>query len=344
MEEPKMNDEYENGHDFTGRNKGDEFYDAFTDQEPEQSMTDDDDTKLGEQSLLDPKQELHNQIIEANSTEPERIKAPDYDFWYEKASEIVKFTGNGDKVTIESRDLSYLTGTPHYEVLKRGRRIIDRDYGDGASGAAGRFTLCYLDGNGRERPMLNLPLHAALEIIENVSRGLKDVIRDMAFERKQATESSSTSVITFDMECIDSLQKAVLTQNRYLIEKELINQEQQAVIEDMEPKVKIYSQIIDKGDNITLMVTGKLLELHPIKFIDRIRDEKFIYGKGKEGIRPFMKYQEQGILVLKEEVHYHEITGEFMYTSVQTYVTPKGVAYFQRLINEGKLYVDDIRV
>ena len=49
-------------------------------------------------------------------------------------------------------------------VLKRGRRLIDRDYGDGGSGPDGSFAGGYLDGNGQERPRLDLPLHVALEM------------------------------------------------------------------------------------------------------------------------------------------------------------------------------------
>ena len=311
----------------------------------------DDEVGLGEMSVRKSIQKMSNQIAKVNSVdpqgtraiqavpaEPQRKKAPDYDFWHEKAREILKFTGNGDKVTIDSRDLSKLTSIPHWDVLKRGRRIIDRDYGDGASGPDGSFAGGYLDGNGQERPRLDLPLHNALEIIENVSRGLKDAVRDMAFERKQTVESPSNSVMTIDFNCMDSLQNAVIVQNQYLLEKETINQEQRAVIEEMVPKADSYDDVIDAPEVQLLTDGGRGLGLKPNKFVGRLREYKFLSNKNVA----MQRYVDQGIFKNKEKAYHSR--GGVLGLKVQTYITSKGVAYFQKLIKDRKFYVEDIRV
>ena len=113
-----------------------------------------------------------------------------------------------------------------------------------------------------------------------------------------------------------------------------------AVVEDMSPKVEIHDQLLEAPGLNTLTHLGKSLGLHPNKFMGVLRNEKFI---DKDNIA-YQRYRDQGIFDLKERPYYHKITREMIGVRLQTYVTPKGIIYFQKLINDKKLYVEDIRV
>ena len=182
------------------------------------------------------------------STEPHRIKAPDYDFWYEKAKHLVEFKINGDKFTIDSVDVSDLTGTPHKDILKEGMRLIDRDYGYGAFIADVSFNSTYIDTQGEDRPMLILPLEIALEIMEDTSKGLRDAVRDLAFSQSKAVapikpaELSRKEILLMALESENEKEQAlalVAKQERELIENE-------AVIDDLCSKADIHDQLLEE--------------------------------------------------------------------------------------------------
>ena len=132
-----------------------------------------------------------------------------------------------------------------------------------------------------------------------------------------------------------------------LVESNQIIKEQADQLEETVPKAEVYNEIVTSEELHTLTVLAKILEVQPRLFINRLREQGFLHkkptGEHKNINLPVQRYERAGFFKVKLKPYLHPHTGETMY-SPQTFVTSKGIAYFEKLIIDEKLYVDDIRV
>ena len=223
-----MNDQYEHDYnDFTGRNEGDEFYDTFTDQEPEQSET---NAKLGEQSVIELGRKQLNKLEQAvhkEVTTPNRIEEmrnENVEKWSKVINEVMDFTYHNGEFSVTTMEISKVTDKPHKHVMRDCRKTISQLYGDKASEAESKFGLGYLDGNGQERPMFRLPLDLALTLTGKYSTELRHAINlkykqlELQVRENQASTGSSDGKLVIDIDDNASLRNGVQVLSGKVIE------------------------------------------------------------------------------------------------------------------------------
>ena len=214
-----MNDQYEHDYnDFTGRNKGDENHDLFAAQESEQSET---NAKLGEQSVIELgrkqlnklEQAVHKEVTTSNRIEDMRNE--NVKNWMRMLDEVMDWEFRDGKVTITTREISNLTRVRHDNILRTGRNVVTDIHGDKGSGAALKFEESYLDGNGRERPMLRLPVEYALTLIGHFNTELRHAVNlkykqlSLQVRENQAPTESSDGKLVIDIDDNASLRNGV---------------------------------------------------------------------------------------------------------------------------------------
>lgn len=104
--------------------------------------------------------------------------------------------------------------------------------------------------------------------------------------------------------------------------------EKQALLEqtkEMKPKADYFDKIVDRKLNLNFRDTAKELNIKQNVFIGILQDMGYIYRDSKNKIKPYAKYVNDGIFVLKEYATNTHVGN-------QTLITPKGREVFRLLV------------
>lgn len=96
----------------------------------------------------------------------------------------------------------------------------------------------------------------------------------------------------------------------------VINQ-QNKIIEEQKPKADYYDVLAEKHNNTNLRDTAKEFNIKQNDFVDLLLKGKYIYRDKNKNIKPYARYINDGIFVLKEFAYFGNVGN-------QTMVTPKG--------------------
>lgn len=211
-----------------------------------------------------------------------------------------------------SKEIATITGKPHNDVLKAIRAMEPAWY----KITEGNFSLSeYTDPTGRKLPMYKLTKTECLYIATkfNDEARAKLVIRWEELETKERQ-----NVPALPQTYLEALKALVLSEEQ----KQVLALEN----ESMKPKADYFDTLVERGSNLNLRDTAKMIGVSERYFIEYLLLNGYLYRDAKRKLKPIAKYVGK-YFVLKEWVR-GENTGS------QTLVTVEGKDKFYQLINK----------
>lgn len=211
-----------------------------------------------------------------------------------------------------SKEIATITGKPHNDVLKAIRAMEPAWY----KITEGNFSLSeYTDPTGRKLPMYKLTKTECLYIATkfNDEARAKLVIRWEELETKERQ-----TVPALPQTYLEALKALVLSEEQ----KQVLALEN----ESMKPKADYFDTLVERGSNLNLRDTAKMIGVSERYFIEYLLLNGYLYRDAKRKLKPIAKYVGK-YFVLKEWVR-GENTGS------QTLVTVEGKDRFYQLINK----------
>lgn len=216
------------------------------------------------------------------------------------------------KEYMTSKEIATITGKPHNDVLKAIRAMELAWY----KITKGNFSLSeYTDSTGRKLPMYKLTKTECLYIATkfNDEARAKLVIRWEELETKERQ-----NVPALPQTYLEALKALVLSEEQ----KQALALEN----ESMKPKADYFDTLVERGSNLNLRDTAKMIGVSERFFIEYLLLNGYLYRDAKRKLKPIAKYVGR-YFVLKEWVR-GENTGS------QTLVTVEGKDKFYQLINK----------
>lgn len=216
------------------------------------------------------------------------------------------------KEYMTSKEIATITGKPHNDVLKAIRAMEPAWY----KITEGNFSLSeYTDPTGRKLPMYQLTKTECLYIATkfNDEARAKLVIRWEELETKERQ-----NVPALPQTYLEALKALVLSEEQ----KQVLALEN----ESMKPKADYFDTLVERGSNLNLRDTAKVIGVSERFFIEYLLLNGYLYRDAKRKLKPIAKYVGK-YFVLKEWVR-GENTGS------QTLVTVEGKDNFYKLINK----------
>lgn len=211
-----------------------------------------------------------------------------------------------------SKEIATITGKPHNDVLKAIRAMENA----WVKVNGGNFSLVeYTDAKGEKRPMYQLNKTECLYIATkfNDEARAKLVIRWEELETKERQ-----NVPALPQTYLEALKALVLSEEQ----KQVLALEN----ESMKPKADYFDTLVERGSNLNLRDTAKMIGFSERFFIEYLLLNGYLYRDAKRKLKPIAKYVGK-YFVLKEWVR-GENTGS------QTLVTVEGKDKFYQLINK----------
>lgn len=216
------------------------------------------------------------------------------------------------KEYMTSKEIATITGKPHNDVLKAIRAMESA----WVKVNGGNFSLVeYTDAKGEKRPMYQLNKTECLYIATkfNDEARAKLVIRWEELETKERQ-----NVPALPQTYLEALKALVLSEEQ----KQVLALEN----ESMKPKADYFDTLVERGSNLNLRDTAKMIGVSERYFIEYLLLNGYLYRDAKRKLKPIAKYVGK-YFVLKEWVR-GENTGS------QTLVTVEGKDKFYQLINK----------
>lgn len=216
------------------------------------------------------------------------------------------------KEYMTSKEIATITGKPHNDVLKAIRAMEPAWY----KITEGNFSLSeYTDSTGRKLPMYELTKTECLYIATkfNDEARAKLVIRWEELETKERQ-----TVPALPQTYLEALKALVLSEEQ----KQVLALEN----ESMKPKADYFDTLVERGSNLNLRDTAKMIGVSERFFIEYLLLNGYLYRDAKRKLKPIAKYVGK-YFVLKEWVG-GENAGS------QTLVTVEGRDRFYQLINK----------
>lgn len=211
-----------------------------------------------------------------------------------------------------SREIAEVTGKEHKNVLAA-IRLMEGAWGK-VTGLSFKLSE-YTDSTGRKLPMYELTKTECLYIATkfNDESRAKLVIRWEELETKERQ-----NVPALPQTYLEALKALVLSEEQ----KQVLALEN----ESMKPKADYFDTLVERGSNLNLRDTAKMIGVSERFFIEYLLLNGYLYRDAKRKLKPIAKYVGK-YFVLKEWVR-GENTGS------QTLVTVEGKDKFYKLINK----------
>ncbi|WP_440452178.1 Rha family transcriptional regulator [Ruminococcus intestinalis] len=211
-----------------------------------------------------------------------------------------------------SREIAEVTGKEHKNVLAA-IRLMEGAWGK-VTGLSFKLSE-YTDSTGRKLPMYELTKTECLYIATkfNDEARAKLVIRWEELETKERQ-----NVPALPQTYLEALKALVLSEEQ----KQVLALEN----ESMKPKADYFDTLVERGSNLNLRDTAKMIGVSERFFIEYLLLNGYLYRDAKRKLKPIAKYVGK-YFVLKEWVR-GENTGS------QTLVTVEGKDRFYKLINK----------
>lgn len=211
-----------------------------------------------------------------------------------------------------SREIAEVTGKEHKNVLAA-IRLMEGAWGK-VTGLSFKLSE-YTDPTGRKLPMYQLTKTECLYIATkfNDEARAKLVIRWEELETKERQ-----NVPALPQTYLEALKALVLSEEQ----KQVLALEN----ESMKPKADYFDTLVERGNNLNLRDTAKMIGVSERFFIEYLLLNGYLYRDAKRKLKPIAKYVGK-YFVLKEWVR-GENTGS------QTLVTVEGKDRFYQLINK----------
>lgn len=186
-----------------------------------------------------------------------------------------------------SKEIATITGKPHNDVLKAIRAMENA----WVKVNGGNFSLVeYTDAKGEKRPMYQLNKTECLYIATkfNDEARAKLVIRWEELETKERQ-----TVPALPQTYLEALKALVLSEEQ----KQVLALEN----ESMKPKADYFDTLVERGSNLNLRDTAKMIGVSERYFIEYLLLNGYLYRDAKRKLKPIAKYVGK-YFVLKEWV------------------------------------------
>lgn len=184
-----------------------------------------------------------------------------------------------------SKEIATITGKPHNDVLKAIRAMENA----WVKVNGGNFSLVeYTDAKGEKRPMYQLNKTECLYIATkfNDEARAKLVIRWEELETKERQ-----NVPALPQTYLEALKALVLSEEQ----KQVLALEN----ESMKPKANYFDTLVERGSNLNLRDTAKMIGVSERFFIEYLLLNGYLYRDAKRKLKPIAKYVGR-YFVLKE--------------------------------------------
>lgn len=219
----------------------------------------------------------------------------------------------GNAVTsMSSREIAELTGKQHAHVMRDTRKMLEALGKDVSS-----FGSIFKDGYGREQQEYVLDRELTLTLVS----GYDIPLRHRVVTRLAELEAQIAKPAIDPMQALSDpavMRGLLLTYTEKVISLE-------SRVAEQEPKVKAFNRIAEGEGMLNLQTTGKVLQQPPNKFIQKLRELRWIFK------RPGAKYNSAHVDkinagYLATKAHEYEKPDGTIHVNDQVMVTPKGLA------------------
>lgn len=213
-----------------------------------------------------------------------------------------------------SMEVAEITGKEHKHVMRDIRVLLEQGVHESNFGLT--FIIRTLPNNAqRKDPCYNITKKGCLIL----ASGYNALLREKIIDRWEELE-------TKERQTVPALPKTYLEALKALV----LSEEQKQVLalenESMKPKADYFDTLVERGSNLNLRDTAKMIGVSERFFIEYLLLNGYLYRDAKRKLKPIAKYVGK-YFVLKEWVR-GENTGS------QTLVTVEGKDRFYKLINE----------
>lgn len=123
----------------------------------------------------------------------------------------------------------------------------------------------------------------------------------------------------------EKMTPAQIVANALIVANSII-EERDKQIAEMQPKADYFDALVDRKLNTSFRDTAKELNIGERRFIEWLKENKYIYRDQKKQIRPYSE-KNKGLFVVKEYRAQHSD-----HAGLQTLITPKGRETFRLLL------------
>lgn len=218
------------------------------------------------------------------------------------------------KEYMTSMEVAEITGKEHKHVMRDIRVLLEQGVHESNFGLT--FIIRTLPNNAqRKDPCYNITKKGCLIL----ASGYNALLREKIIDRWEELE-------TKERQTVPALPQTYLEALKALV----LSEEQKQVLalenESMKPKADYFDTLVERGSNLNLRDTAKMIGVSERFFIEYLLLNGYLYRDAKRKLKPIAKYVGK-YFVLKEWVR-GENTGS------QTLVTVEGKDRFYKLINK----------
>lgn len=218
------------------------------------------------------------------------------------------------KEYMTSMEVAEITGKEHKHVMRDIRVLLEQGVHESNFGLT--FIIRTLPNNAqRKDPCYNITKKGCLIL----ASGYNALLREKIIDRWEELE-------TKERQTVPALPQTYLEALKALV----LSEEQKQVLvlenESMKPKADYFDTLVERGSNLNLRDTAKIIGVSERFFIEYLLLNGYLYRDAKRKLKPIAKYVGK-YFVLKEWVR-GENTGS------QTLVTVEGKDRFYKLINK----------
>lgn len=218
------------------------------------------------------------------------------------------------KEYMTSMEVAEITGKEHKHVMRDIRVLLEQGVHESNFGLT--FIIRTLPNNAqRKDPCYNITKKGCLIL----ASGYNALLREKIIDRWEELE-------TKERQTVPALPQTYLEALKALV----LSEEQKQVLalenESMKPKADYFDTLVERGSNLNLRDTAKIIGVSERFFIEYLLLNGYLYRDAKRKLKPIAKYVGK-YFVLKEWAR-GENTGS------QTLVTVEGKDKFYQLINK----------
>ena len=213
-----------------------------------------------------------------------------------------------------SMEVAEITGKEHKHVMRDIRVLLEQGVHESNFGLT--FVIRTLPNNAqRKDPCYNITKKGCLIL----ASGYNALLREKIIDRWEELETKERqNVPALPQTYLEALKALVLSEEQ----KQVLALEN----ESMKPKADYFDTLVERGSNLNLRDTAKMIGVSERYFIEYLLLNGYLYRDAKRKLKPIAKYVGK-YFVLKEWVR-GENTGS------QTLVTVEGKDKFYKLINK----------
>lgn len=266
------------------------------------------------------------------SSQPVVHSIPTISVSYPVSAKVKQITSLGtDELTMGSREIAELTGKQHAHVMRDIRKMLDA-LGETTES---NFGASYQDPTGRSLPCFNLPRRE----VDILLTGYSVPLRAKVVDRWRELEAEVAKPATVNLGDAASLRGLLLGYTEQVMQLEHQVGAQAAKIAQDEPKVKVFSKLVDSKGLTNFQTFCTQLNLHQRKIEEWLRDIGWLRAhQWEKNPMPTAKAVDAGYCEIKRfEKKCGKLVRQIMFTTkAEAYVELKAPDHTRKPVREAR--------